>query len=335
MTVTNFESSRKIIILCDCCFQEITNYTRIKCECDIDMCVMCYFNQKTAKKHSITHRYYAIEPLNYTLIESNWTALEELIFFEMLIQHGLGNWTEIALNLKTKSSQEIENHFYKVFGININKEYDNDAIISDLSNPNYHYVSVYAPKRSDFDFEDEYDYETNLKSLDVGENEVIKNFLLDAYKNLLALRKYKRMIILEKGLTQVQEIKANKEAVESSIYYKIAPLAQFISKKDFNLLLTGLAIEKYLLDYKGINKRIKHDFFEVERLRMNVLMPSEKSLCQKLKITYDSYMRLKRYAILEQIRTKSVNSKTLSRIVKGSDSRVGILHSFFKKNGWI
>ncbi|ELQ76010.1 Histone acetyltransferase complex SAGA/ADA, subunit ADA2 [Trachipleistophora hominis] len=335
MTVTNFESSRKIIILCDCCFQEITNYTRIKCECGIDMCVLCYFHQKTAKNHTVTHRYYAIEPLNYTLIESSWTALEELIFFEMLIQHGLGNWTEIALNLKTKSSQEIESHFYKVFGININKEYDSDTIISEPSNPNYHYVSVYAPKRKDFDFEDEYEYEMNLKSLDVGENEIVKNFLLDAYKNLLVLRKYKRMIILEKGLTRVQEIKASKDGTDSGLFYKVAPLAQFISKKDFNLFLAGLSIEKYLLDYKGVNKRVKHDFFEIERLRMNILQPSERELCRRLKITYGSYMKLKRYAVLEQIRTKNVSVKALGRIVKGSDSRVGILHSFFKKNGWI
>lgn len=92
----------------------------------------------------------------------------------MLVQHGLGNWTEIALNLKTKTSQEIEKHFYKIFEIEINSEYDSAEMITEPSNPNNHYVNIYAPKREDFDFEDEYDYEMNLKCLDINENAIVK-----------------------------------------------------------------------------------------------------------------------------------------------------------------
>lgn len=335
MTVTNFESSRKIIILCDCCFQEITDYTRIKCECGIDICVLCFYNRKVAKKHAITHRYYAIEPLNYTVVDSNWTALEELIFFEMLVQHGLGNWTDIALNLKTKTSEEIESHFYKIFDININKEYDSSTKITELSNPNHHYVNVYAPKREDFDFEDEYDYENNLKFLDVNENETIKDFLLDAYKNMLNLRKFKRMVILEKNLTEIKKIRESIKETDSSLFYKVAPLAQFISRKDFNLFFTGLCIEKYLSDYKGTAKKTKHNFFEMERFRMEKLLPLEKELCNDLRITYGTYAKLKKFAIMESIKTNNMTVKTFGRIVKDDDKRVYILYDFFKKNKWI
>lgn len=340
MTVTNFESSRKIIILCDCCFQEITNNTRIKCECAIDICVTCYFERRPAKNHLPSHKYYAIEPLSFTLIESTWTALEELIFFEMLIQHGLGNWAEIALNLKTKSAQEIENHFYKVFSITNNVEYEDENKIVVLSNPNFHYVNFFAPLRADFDFEDEYEYENSIKFLDVGENETLKTFLLDSYKNLLALRKFKKIVILEKGLTEVKEIKNN--IASNNLYanfnndfYKMAPLAQFISKKDFNLFFGGLSIEKFLLEYKGTNKKVKHDFFEMERLRMNGLLREERDMCKKLRITYSTYLKLKKFALKSYLIDKNVTEKTFSKIVRGSDNRIGILHSFFKRNGWI
>merc|ERR1712137_1132686 len=121
MTITNFETCEQIVVLCDLCFQEITNVTRIKCECKVDICINCFydtgkkysekypndiqnvvsndmnsfssnsmFKSTVLKKHTPLHRYYCVEPMNFTILDPSWTALEELIFFEMLVTHGIG-----------------------------------------------------------------------------------------------------------------------------------------------------------------------------------------------------------------------------------------------------
>lgn len=138
------------------------------------------------------------------------------------------------------------------------------------------------------------------------------------------------MIIFENGLTRVEEIKENIKKINGQIFTDVAPLAQFLSKKDFNLFLSGLLIEKYLLEFKGIYIKRKRDFIEMERFRMENLLPFEINTCQEMGITYDSYIKIKKCAVMEKI-DKNAGNERLSRMVKLNDCRVSLLLNFFKK----
>lgn len=380
MTVTNFESSKQIVILCDFCFQEITDMTRIKCECQIDVCIRCFYSSGCAyyknfsalekynidkskfahfkedsdidffnslkksdpkqtsenkeqgqiKSHLPTHRYYCIEPLNYTVIDSEWTALEELIFFEMLVSSGIGNWNEISTHMKTKTPEEVEKHFYLIFNIENNTTLEKSEIITTLSNPNNHIVSVYAPKREDLDFEEEYEQESNLKFLDQAESQEVKDFLLDSYKNLIILRKFKKLTIFEKKLTEIDFVKSQREKISKHsehIYDLCAPLAQFISKNDLNKFFNGLVIENYLLNFKASQIKTSSDIFAVDILRKQKASEHEIQIVEKLNLTYSTYTKLKKYAILSHLQNDGIKSvKKYS-----SDPRCEILLEFFRK----
>lgn len=360
MTVTNFETSKQIVILCDLCFQEITNVTRIKCECQVDICISCFystgkrfsekqsivdkspviegvgtphfstapmFKSSTLKNHTPLHRYYCIEPLNYTILDPAWTALEELIFFEMLIQHGIGNWHEISQSLKTKTAEEIEKHFYLIFTIPNDRSHENKEKVHKLSNPNNHIVSVYAPKRRDLDFEDEFDHELNLKFLDYTENTIIKDFLLSSYRNLLLLRKIKKAIIFEKRLTEINLIKEirSKLIKYDKLYTLLAPLCQFISRNDFNIFFNGLKIEMFLLNFNG-NSPPKHsDTLSHDYLRQSKLSQNELDLIQKLNITYSTYCKFKTYAVMANIHSNG------ARKISNAKKYMFLLKYFKKK----
>lgn len=488
MTITNFESSKQIVILCDFCFQEITFITRIKCECQLDICIKCFFisgcsffdnksvlekykleidkktnffpkkikkskkNSKSETKteikhnnqdksdsnnelqssyvykltdnplyttsqlqsnnentnslltdsqenfifntnlesksdniadtnksengdiqaetkknesiniesqsnkqiknnqnsnkintvaiehenhvadpHSANHRYYCIEPLDYTVIDPKWNALEELIFFEMLSLHGIGNWVEIANVMKTKTVAEIEEHFYLLFKIENDKTLENEENMKGkLSEPNNHVVSIYAPKRRDFDFEEEYEQENSLKFLEQTETPEIKEFLIDSYRNLINLRKIKKEIIFEKKLLEINKVKAKKEKIMKnylSIYTLCANLTQFISKKDLNEFFNGLIIEKFLLGFKGNKSTTNLDCFAIDLQRKNNSSKNEINLIEKLNVTYSTYVKIKKHAVLSHLLTEHIT--TLRKL--SNDCRCDILLEYFKK----
>ncbi|KRH95250.1 Histone acetyltransferase complex SAGA/ADA, subunit ADA2 [Pseudoloma neurophilia] len=451
MTITNFESSKQIVILCDFCFQEITYITRIKCECHVDICIKCFYstgceyfgnisalekyhidrnkipkfkeNEKEHKSehdysemgykssnkpdhksnnkldfksngkpdfkssdkpdfksndsvfksndkpdhkssdkpdfksndsvfkssnkpdyekdfyqdiivepynHIPTHKYFCIEPLNYSILDKKWTVLEELLFFEMLITYGIGNWNEIATNMKTKTVKDIEEHFYLIFEIENNFSLESEKSLNELSNPNSHNLVIYAPKRQDFDFEDEYDQENNLKFLEITESEEIKNFLLDSYENLIILRKLKKMSIIEKGMTEIEKIKEQKEKLQKNnqiIYDICSPLTQFISKNDMNTFFNGLKIENHLLNFKNNQIKASNDIFTIDLFRKEKLSEQEIEIIEKLNITYSTYTKIKKYAII--LALKNGNIRTLRNLT--IDKRCNILLEFFKK----
>lgn len=384
MTVTNFESSKQIVILCDLCFQEITNLTRIKCECQMDICVRCFFvngciyynnieainrekidiseyendffnnnffhsirkntenelvvfdKEKNIYHHSPKHRFYCIEPLDYTVLDSKWTALEELIFFEMLVSHGIGNWAEIALNLKTKTPEEIEKHFYLIFNIENNTNLETKEKITTCSNPNNHRIGIFAPKRQDFDFEDEYDHELNLKFLEASENKIIKDFLLDSYKNLITLRDIKKNAIFEKKMTEIDYITSKKTLISEKfkqgidIYNLCAPLAQFISKKDLNNFFNGILIESFFLNFKEYCTKSSSDILNIDKVRKQKNSKCEINIIENLNLTYSTYNTLKKHAILYSLDNSLPTLKNYS-----NDPRCKILLEFFKKKKYI
>lgn len=115
MAITHFKDKKKLIILCDYCFQDITKTTRIQCiPCTFDMCVSCFYESKPIKNHLFSHPYKVIEPLSFSIFSPNWTSHEELLLIEGIFAFGLGNWKDVSDFLGTKSEKEVELHFYEI-----------------------------------------------------------------------------------------------------------------------------------------------------------------------------------------------------------------------------
>ena len=74
------------------------------------ICLECFSKGKEFHKHKKTHRY-AIVQEDFSILELNWTASEEVILLDSLIQKGEGNWEEICKGLINKTAVECQRHY--------------------------------------------------------------------------------------------------------------------------------------------------------------------------------------------------------------------------------
>ncbi|TBU09422.1 Myb-like transcription factor [Hamiltosporidium magnivora] len=349
MTFVRFRRNEPISILCDFCYNEISFSTRIKCsECNLDFCVLCFYNKKKLDGHDLSHKYRAIEPLVFPVYEPNWTALDELLFFDAFYIYGIGNWEDISNYFGSKSVEEIEKHFCLIFGISDNKFYESDKNISGFSNPNIHEVVNYLPLRKDFDVEYDNDAENIIKDLVFKEedNEIekqLKEAMIDSYFYTLKLRNIRKHIILDRNLYEIKKLQSkesNYSENEKKILSKLKPLTPYLSKTDFNSFLKGIFIEEHLKSLLNKNQDFKQKysnerFLKYEKERSKLLTDLELEICKKLEISYKSYIHIKSTAINEFLKNNYLNVKRLKYLLKSYDKRIEVLYGFFSKQGWI
>ncbi len=49
------------------------------------------------------------------IFDEDWGADEELLLLEAIEMYGLGNWSDVADHVSTKSKQKCEQHYYDVY----------------------------------------------------------------------------------------------------------------------------------------------------------------------------------------------------------------------------
>eukprot|EP00058_Branchiostoma_floridae_P028081 XP_002613572.1 hypothetical protein BRAFLDRAFT_208437 [Branchiostoma floridae] len=93
---------------CNYCQVDITTL-RVKCAVcnDFDLCLECFSSGAELGNHTRDHDYHIVDQGNFSLCESEWTALEELAVLEGIEQYGYGNWEEIADHIGNRTSQEV------------------------------------------------------------------------------------------------------------------------------------------------------------------------------------------------------------------------------------
>lgn len=97
------------MILCDTCFNNITNLTRVHCtECSIDQCPSCFYGGKENALHKTTHRYRVMEPMTFNVYQDDWNAIEEVLFIEGLGLYGIGNWLDMSRMSRTTFTRYIK-----------------------------------------------------------------------------------------------------------------------------------------------------------------------------------------------------------------------------------
>ncbi|XP_072951304.1 transcriptional adapter ADA2 isoform X2 [Typha angustifolia] len=104
---------KKALYHCNYCNKDISGKIRIKCsKCpDFDLCVECFSVGAEVTPHKSTHEYRVMDNLSFPLICPDWNADEEILLLEGIEMYGLGNWTEVADHVGTKSKEQCIDHY--------------------------------------------------------------------------------------------------------------------------------------------------------------------------------------------------------------------------------
>ncbi|XP_039130763.1 transcriptional adapter ADA2-like isoform X2 [Dioscorea cayenensis subsp. rotundata] len=104
---------KKALYHCNYCNKDISGKIRIKCtKCpDFDLCVECFSVGAEVTPHKSNHPYRVMDNLSFPLICPDWNADEEILLLEGIEMYGLGNWTEVAEHVGTKSKTQCIEHY--------------------------------------------------------------------------------------------------------------------------------------------------------------------------------------------------------------------------------
>lgn len=108
---------KKPLYHCNYCNKDITGKIRIKCtKCpDFDLCVECFSVGAEITPHKSNHPYRVMDNLSFPLICPDWFADEEILLLEAIEMYGLGNWTEVAEHVGTKSKDQCIEHYTNIY----------------------------------------------------------------------------------------------------------------------------------------------------------------------------------------------------------------------------
>ncbi|KAF5737328.1 transcriptional adapter ADA2b-like isoform X1 [Tripterygium wilfordii] len=108
---------KRALYHCNYCNKDITGKIRIKCAMcpDFDLCVECFSVGAEVTPHKSNHPYRVMDNLSFPLICPDWNADDEILLLEGIEMYGLGNWTEVAEHVGTKSKEQCIDHYSTVY----------------------------------------------------------------------------------------------------------------------------------------------------------------------------------------------------------------------------
>ncbi|CDY34465.1 hypothetical protein Bca4012_088595 [Brassica carinata] len=124
VTVENFESSSMVQgteggakYNCNYCQKDITGKIRIKCAVclNFDLCVECMSAGAEINTHKCDHAYRVMGNLTFPLICPDWSADDEMLLLEGLEMYGMGNMTEVAEYVGSKSKEQCLEHYRNIY----------------------------------------------------------------------------------------------------------------------------------------------------------------------------------------------------------------------------
>ncbi|KAJ8043383.1 Transcriptional adapter 2-alpha [Holothuria leucospilota] len=86
----------------------------LSCEAKTYICVSCFAKGWEGGSHQNNHQYEIITN-DFPVLETQWTAKEEMKLLEALSDHGYGNWHDVSNHLQGRSKQECESHYNRVY----------------------------------------------------------------------------------------------------------------------------------------------------------------------------------------------------------------------------
>ncbi|KAJ1677265.1 Transcriptional adapter ada2, partial [Spiromyces aspiralis] len=102
---------------CDNCQANVTDTVRVTCDVcpEFDLCVQCFSRGAECGDHRNDHPYRVESRHRFPIFAEDWSADEELLLIEGLMQFGMGNWAEAAEYVGTKTKEECERHYIEIY----------------------------------------------------------------------------------------------------------------------------------------------------------------------------------------------------------------------------
>ena len=247
----------------------------IKCfECSTLLCLHCFAQGYETSGHQNDHSYEVIS-LDFPLLENTWTALEEMSLLDSIAECGIGNWSDIACRLRTKTAEECETHYLDHY---INYPHQPLKGILQHVPPEIDrcYKSIpyepgedpprpkddagqavdmaqYMPCRGDFNVEYDNFAECDIKDVEFDyedrSDEGLKVATVEIYLSRVKERCYRKRIIKDYGLINIRKtelIEQGLSKVEKELRDKLKPFAKLHSPEQHEQLIQGLLLEDSL-----------------------------------------------------------------------------------------
>ncbi|KAG8178015.1 hypothetical protein JTE90_011647 [Oedothorax gibbosus] len=235
-------------------------------------CLQCFSKGKEYENHKNNHSYTVVRN-NFTLLDPDWTASEELKLLNAIADRGMGNWSEISKDVGTKNKVECEEHYFKYY---INQptpplpEIESQEMEDEICQPTpvncttfsqdpprpvvgsilYQDMAGYMPARGDFAYEHDDFAEMDIKDLAFEEDDPLWNELqmgvLDIYQSRLKERARRKLLIKNYGLLN------NKKNVDDwnrylplgpAVLDHVKPLMHLFTAENFYKFMEGLLWE--------------------------------------------------------------------------------------------
>ncbi|KAJ3409087.1 Transcriptional adapter ada2 [Chytriomyces hyalinus] len=270
---------------CDACNKDITHVVKIACAVckgadgePLDLCVPCFAGGVETKGHLRSHDYIVKEGLDWPILESDWTAREELMLVDGLKLYGIGNYDQISTHIGTKTKEQVDDHYRRVYcsselwpmpstSATFNKLTSRRYVVRDpnppmkkpdrssASGPANHEIQGFMPGRDEFDQEFEQEAENPVKDMTFEDNESpeeisLKTTMLNIYNTTLDRRIERKKFLKDRNLThdfrKLQNIEKKRTKDERDLLNRIRVFAKFQSSADFEEFTEGLMREQKL-----------------------------------------------------------------------------------------
>ncbi|XP_069690195.1 transcriptional adapter 2-alpha [Periplaneta americana] len=246
------------------------------CGKNVNICSSCFSIGAESEPHKNVHQYIVVKNEFPLFNGSTWTANEEVILLDAILECGLGNWSDVSRRLKTRTSQECEKHYVSFYIENsapeLPKFKENVRSVSSLPSFEYRPMETEEPPRylpgsnsyralggynaARGDFEIEYDNyaETPVSLLDISSFQpgdpyyevgtALQVAVADMYNTRLRERERRKRVIRDHGLILVRKTLTWLHRYEATITRPVAErllvFMQLMSGIDFDYIMEGL-----------------------------------------------------------------------------------------------
>lgn len=196
--------------ICFVCRSSVSEpYIRCAICSKVDLCPNCFVNGREKGSHKNDHDYMIVRYEFRLIKNSNWTAKEEMMLLNLILECGIGNWDDISKRmLKKRSPDECKKHYFKHF--------IDEKFLNSLPKSKGHSASVYGsetvPYRFKLDNIDDpprYKAFTNSSNILAGYNAARSDFQInfdDDAESWVAKLKYDHFMPGDSNFETAQEL---------------------------------------------------------------------------------------------------------------------------------
>ncbi|RHY90202.1 hypothetical protein DYB37_009337 [Aphanomyces astaci] len=303
------------------CTRDTTRMIRITCaECPssgadrgpVVLCIECFStgveDVPGAPGHRKNHAYMVSDCLSFSILDSEWSADEELLLLDGIEMFGMGNWKDIAEHVGSKTDKKCETH-YMVNYLKLpampespEKPSSGRAAATPAATPTADddkekmgsALAGYMPLRGDFDVEHDNDAEVILADMEFADDDhpterELKLKVIAIYNAKLDERERRKKFVVEHQLLDYKKYQQNERRRpkdERELVMQLRPFARFHSKDEHDALVEGLVAAMrlrkqiaLLQEYRrhGVRTLAEAELYEQDKKKREVEQALQKS----------------------------------------------------------